>query len=329
VTVVSAFGGVVIGLRFARLESGSLSVPVLLIAAAVGVGVGLVFGTIVLAVLGRNDSRRFEVSRLLPHALVVNGRKDDPFVYELHRIVSTAAVSSSVFTVAFDREGISLWSGSKPERFAFIPARDVREVSVGEPFRPSTFGAIPYSRLKVSVDTPSDTVDLAFAVEFLPGPGSSRFNLNDAEVAAVAHEADAIVGSRRLASASSTQTTLAMTPVAGITAWAAARRVRIASIAHLLLGIPIFIAVLAIVRGESTSGLFPLLLVLIVAIQGTRLLLARSAIRATARERAAGYTTLNGVDLDLPQLNPHTGRVIRPAGGLALSKDEFKRQLLH
>jgi hypothetical protein len=329
VTVVTAFGGVVIGLRFARLESGSLSVPVLLIAAAVGAGVGLVFGTIVLAVIGRNDSTRFEVSRQLPHALVAQARKDTEVFRELRRIIPSARVNSSTFTVAFDRDGISFWTGSKPERFAFIPARDVREVSVGEPFRPSTFGAIPYSRLKVSVDTPSDTVDLAFALEFIPGPGSSRFNLNEAEIAVIAHKADAIVGTRRSGSTSTTQSTGAMTLSPGTTAWEAARHARIATFAYFLLAIPLFVAVFALARGEGVSGAFPLLLIAIVVIQGTNFALMWKATRSSTRERAAGYTTLNAADLDLPQLNPHTGRVIRPAGGLALSKDEFKRQLLH
>ena len=50
---------------------------------------------------------------------------------------------------------------------------------------------------------------------------------------------------------------------------------------------------------------------------------ARMASAASARERAAGYTTLNGTDLDLEQRHPVTGAVIRAAGAPALLRREF------
>jgi hypothetical protein len=300
------------------------------ISVAVCAGVGFLFGMLVLTYHSRNDARRFEVSRQLPNALVVQGRKDAPFLQGLGRIAPMATVTSSLFAVAFDRDGISLWKGSSnPERFTFIPASDVREVSLGEPFRPSTFGSTPYSRLKLLVNTPDGVVDLEFAVEHIPGFGIARFNLNEAEIAVMANDGGTIVSGRRPDSASMTQSASVMTLIPGTTAWAATRRSRIATWAYFLLAIPLLVAIFAIARGDGVSGAFPLLIIAIFVIQGTNFLFAWMGNRISTRERAAGYTTLNAVDLDLPQVNPRSGQVIRPAGGLALSKDEFKRQLLH
>ena len=50
---------------------------------------------------------------------------------------------------------------------------------------------------------------------------------------------------------------------------------------------------------------------------------ARMTSAASARERAAGYTTLNGTELDLEQRHPVTGAVIRAAGAPALLRREF------
>jgi hypothetical protein len=49
--------------------------------------------------------------------------------------------------------------------------------------------------------------------------------------------------------------------------------------------------------------------------------------QATKRERAAGYTTLNGRELDLEQRHPHTGQVIRKANAKAIPTEKFNELL--
>jgi hypothetical protein len=49
--------------------------------------------------------------------------------------------------------------------------------------------------------------------------------------------------------------------------------------------------------------------------------------RAMKRERDAGYTTLNGTELDLEQRHPRTGEVIRRANAAAIPIQKFKEML--
>ncbi|TAL44765.1 MAG: hypothetical protein EPN91_03725 [Salinibacterium sp.] len=49
--------------------------------------------------------------------------------------------------------------------------------------------------------------------------------------------------------------------------------------------------------------------------------------RATKRERAAGYTTLNGLELDVEQRHPRTGQVIRKANAKAIPREKFNEIL--
>lgn len=84
--------------------------------------------------------------------------------------------------------------------------------------------------------------------------------------------------------------------------------------------------ILLIVRGGSPiAGVMFIVLAVIAIVIAT---ITRFQLElAIARERQAGYTTLNGADLELQQRHPRTGAVIRSAFEPALTKKEFAAAL--
>lgn len=314
------------GVFFGRFLGDELGLQQsLLTGVAVGLAATSIFALMYFRHVGKYDARRFAVAHQRPHALVLQARNEKEFLQALRALEPRANVKGYLATVAIEPEGVSVWSGfGLPERVLLIAPADVISISVGSPFAPTSYGEVPYARLAVEVRAQAGLVQLMFGVEHVPGFGSNRFTKNDAEVAELAQLARDVLGRRATAPATSR---LVMSQVPGRSAWLLARFARFIMFGYAVLLVPTLINVWSTVTTNKTSPAFGLLVLCLLCLSATQFLLRRSAARAMLAERAAGYTTLNGVELDLPQLNPHTGRVIRQPGELALSADEFRREL--
>jgi hypothetical protein len=84
--------------------------------------------------------------------------------------------------------------------------------------------------------------------------------------------------------------------------------------------------ILLIVRGGSPIAGATFIALAVIAIVVSSITRFQLEL-AIARERLAGFTTLNGADLELEQRHPHTGKVIREADEPALTKTEFATAL--
>jgi hypothetical protein len=283
---------------------------------------GLLVGIPLLLVYRGQDSRRRFVAGQLPGALVIQARTDGPFLRAMSILVPGATLKGSLATVAFERSGVSIWMGTGVGGPVLsVPARDVVEVSVGTPYRPPTYRAATYARMRVIVRATDSVVDLDFGVEHIPGPASSRFTKTDGELVELVRLATELVGIRAKAPRGDARE---LTRVPGVTGWAAMRLARVGMFAAPMVVLPL--AAWLIVGRGSPGAVFPMFAVVVVAL-AFQLVTAQVASRAVSRERIAGYTTLNGAHLDLPQLHPHNGRVVRAAGDAPISNDEFKRVL--
>lgn len=321
----------VLGFGLAYRFGGGLDAPAatLISGTQIGAAIGAAAGVIALIAFALNDSRRIEVARRLPHALVVQAERDPQLTDSLTLLAPGASVRGALLSVAFDTEGVSIYTGStRPEQVLFVPAREVLEVSLGEPRKPTNTRGKTVPRMRVVVAAESGTVTLQFALRRLQGLGTGFETMTQAQVAAMVDLANNRRGGTASRGAATPYFAFSDDRLPGATAWSLLRAIRIYLWVFGVLLIAGLAALFALILVEDNVvivlGAFLLGMVLIYAPVG---IMRRMMERARKRERAAGYTTLNGLDLDLRQLQPLTGRMIRAAGAPPLSNDEFRRAL--
>ncbi len=318
--VIAGVGGATV---LGRVTLDDLGWPgALYVGFAWGALVGSVFGLALIYYFARIDTLRYEVARLHPDALVVVGMRDKAFIASLRRVLSMTPTMKQLFTVAFDREGLSFWTGTRvPERMALIPVKSILGVTSGESSSPG-WGVPPYTRLDVRVQLADFVEELQFGVEAI-SPFGRTGAATEAQIAEFARTASELVGAQR--APKTTSSLSAQTLVPGTTAWAAVRVGRRVTAAVVVLGATVVALAMYLVLQDGES---PILLVWpLAAMQGAYFLTLVASARAMKRERTAGYTTLNRVELDLMQLHPRTGAVLREAGALPLSADRFNELL--
>lgn len=301
----------------------------LVLGAQIGGAVGIGAGLIALLVFAVNDSRRIAVAQRLPHAYVVQAEKNRSLVDALDQVQPGIRVQGTTVSVAFDTEGVSFWVGSgQPEGLLFVPASQVRDVTLGEPLKPANTRGKTVARLSVVIETPSGAVDVPMVLRRTQGIGTGFENMNQAQVAVAVRLANERRGGASSRGSSAPYFAFADDRVHGVTAWTLLRRVRLYVVVFIvLLHVSIFGLVWLFLQTDEVLLSLLAWIASVVVLYAPVKILRRALERARTRERAAGYTTLNGLDLDLRQLQPLTGRVIRTAGAPALSRDEFKRAL--
>ena len=328
--IVAAATGLGFGTAY-RLNGGRDAPEAdLLLGTAIGAVVGVILGIGLYVYYGRHDSRRLAVAQQLPHAYVVQAQVDKAFRSALARIDAAATVPARIVTIAFDTVGISFWTGTAvPTRVAFIPAAQILSISAGRATPAASSRSVPVGRMMVAARVGEDQVDLLFAVErptiFTAGSVLSETQIVDAARLASA----AVMGARTPSTRSASLTTASYidhrTP--GLTAWTAARDLRVSG-AVLIVGTALSVAgVLLSIRSGGSGVIWVFIGVMLAVVYVALPLLGRRLKRASDRERAAGYTTLNHSDFDLRQLHPRTGTLLREAGTQPLTKDEFARAL--
>jgi hypothetical protein len=315
--------GAVISIRFA----GSGVAPAdAVIPGAIGLGLGAFVALALLLSIVERDTRLLAVRAMLPHAIVVQAFRNDEtadWLAELSKLLASQLAVKAIFTVAFDRSGVTVWSGARvPLKVVEIAWRDVVDVKLGDLKRIPGYGQQPYSRLRLDLKGNDAPLSVQFGVERVAKLITSQRYLSESELIDLASRVNSMRLGGALAPATPTSNvSRGLTP--GRTALAAQRfpfGFRLAN--------PF--AYQALVLCAIASGLLHLplwvsisLAALALATVAVMLIAAWLMSRASKRESAAGYTTLNGAYLALEQRNPRTGVVIRAAGTRALSRREF------
>lgn len=294
-----------------------------LVGGALGVAVSVLIALIWLS----HDTRLLTVREMLPNALVVQAVRDDTYTDWLPYISELSASQLSLkrlFTVAFDRPGISFWTGSRdPLKVAEIPWKNVDELKLGDTRQPKfATGYQTYHLLRLTVRGNDEPLTIQFGLEPSPGILRSRSFMSEAEVVGVAAQANEIWhGGVQPHQAASSHLSAGL--VAGRTAWAAQRFPVGPPVAKLVLLQLLFVAAIATLLLKLPIWSTWLVVGISAAVYVTLALSARLTRHAAQREKAAGYTTLNGVDLALEQRHPVTGVVIRAANALPLTRQQF------
>lgn len=299
--------------------------------AVVGLVLGLLGSVGLLAMFVSHDTRVAAVSALRPDALVANVGKNHQLLVRLAELANVGFDYNSIkrlLTVAFDRSGMSFWSGDRtPSLILEVPWPRIQSIGLGATTEKKGYGDQPAQQLRVDIaDEDGHPVTLQFAIERIARMGGTPFLAEDA-VLDFAVNARARQGSRVSAARPAPSTAASTGLLPGMTAWAAGRvgpiRVRYA----FLIPVPFFALVaLALALRLPTAVLSGLAAVWIASQFYAFWVLIRQG-RAAKREADAGYTTLNRANLALEQRHPMTGRVIRAAGEQALTDQQFAEEL--
>ena len=288
---------------------------------AVGALAGALFGFVLLYYFARIDTLGFEVAKLQPHALVMLAMKDRDLAASLSAVLRRTPRVTQFTTVAFDRDGLSLWKGVRvPERVALIPTKSIIAVRLGDSVSPGWRAPVQH-RLSVHIQLSESAKQLRFAVSSI-SPLGTAVAASEGDLAELVRKATDALGVLPPANRVTTGTMGANTLQPGVTAWAAARWLRRLATAVPVLGGLVVVAALSPLFSGGRVAVWAVFI--LIPLQAAYLLGVYVSARATKRERAAGYTTLNRVELDLPQLHPRTGAVLREASALPLSEQRFK-----
>lgn len=278
------------------------------------IGVGAVLGALsgLLIVLGYalRDSGVLAVRRAHPNAVVFHAR------WELTGPPATR--QRAWFPVAFDDVGMRIYSEAvAPGEVALIDWSQISEVSVGEPFVSKSRYSYSHDCLAVSVVRDGEILTMQLGVQLGARPFATA-----REIAQLAQRIDDVRdGILRVDSRPSPPL------VAGITAFNASHiATLVAALAALFavaLGGLALLLDATVSRGAAWLAVSAISLPMIAAAVAHAI-----ARRASRNERRAGYTTRNGVYLDLAQRHPGTGEVIRRAGSPAIDQRDFVQMLM-
>jgi hypothetical protein len=324
--VVCAIAIVSTAARQARRDGLGLDLNAALLPLAAGIAGGIVLGFILIAYFSSHDTRLLLVRAARP-GIVVQGIKDAQTFVWLGPIATTELNGNlaieRLFTVAFDRTGVTMWRGTRaPELIATVAWSEVIELGLGDLLERKGYGQTSYHRLRMVVLRNGEPVTVQFGIEHVPRYVSTRHVLNESEIVDLVTEVSKLrSGGIAPVQPQPSYVSAGLTP--GMPAWSAGRILRLPLMTIMWISQIPFVAGLAslFLKGPllTTVGCF-VAWGLFCASAWTVVFLEGAAVK---RERAAGYTTLNGVELAVEQRHPRTGVVIRPAGAPAIPKARF------
>lgn len=292
------------------------------LAVVAGLGTAVAFVLLIMLTAAAHDTRLMVLRDRHPDAVVVNVRRDPQLMAGLAAAREGALDTSGVgwlLSLVVDRDGMTFYKGTgRPETVATIPWSTIGDIEPGSVLAKGEWGSAGYERLAVSL-TGESAGRLEFGVERVPRFATSAATMSEADLVLLAVRMNEQRGRRTVTSPSGALKGLD----AGSTAWSLTRLgpFPVSALGWLAQGIFVVGLVAIVVRGPllvtvvATAVSFALILVMFLRL--------RAVNTAAEREKASGYTTLNGVNLSLEQRHPLTGVVIRAAGAPALSKLEF------
>ncbi len=315
--------GAVIAFFVSRIPAVAVWVVV-----ASGLATALAMFVLLMAIAVTSDSRLLALRSQFPDAVVVNIRRDPSLLNDLatatERVFETSRVGWLLSMVA-NRDGISFWTGkSSPSMLASIPWGAIGDIELSTPFKADTYGSMAYSRLRIEITSGSGSSRISFGVDRVTRGYSGFQSLDESQLLELAMSMNALRG--RTTAPRTINTVKGLEP--GPTAWSLSRFGPLPTLAlSWVAQVIALIGVLGVVVLRAPILLlwitFGIALILYLAM-AVRL---KAAARAMDREKAAGYTTLNGGQLALEQRHPITGVVLRAPGARALSKQEFADHL--
>ncbi len=315
--LVMTMVGAGIGLVVSVFRSGEVQQGPALIGMAIGGGLGALLG-ISLAFSARRARRRLAaITDRIGHEEVIRVTFGEQWLAAEAALAPWADEATGPRQnayVSFDRSGIAMWSttSDSAHRTAMIPWTDVTDL------RPAVVqvSGRPVQALRLLLG------DVRVDLHPFHTAGDRLGPLDEGDVAALIARTEVARGTRERPGR--VRTTFGVLEP-GLTAWRADRLFRPAIATILGVG-TLLLAGGAIVLGEFDRVVVAvgiLVFVQLAYVMGTSMLV----MRASARERASGYTTLHRRHLDLEQRHPSSGSVIRPAGEPPLDNKEFARLL--
>lgn len=307
-------------------------VGLLIIAAAV---VALMVPFWVYVALVRSAHRKFALAQPASTLTVVGVRDKD-----LAATVSRAqhgdpnlARVPFTFVVTISPEGVMVWSGGlSPRLLETISADRVLSIDLGSYTERPEYRQPSLPRFKVTVSQLQESaampVDLQFGItKMTTGPFIARYLDEPGLQELVVQAREALRGGDPSAVVAPSAQSFTPRPgqlEPGTTAFRASHLGPV-PVSRVITGIWIVAAAVFLfaVYRENLELVVVVIGVQVVAIGA---LLWRQS-RAEAREVAAGYTTLNGRNLQREQRHPVTGMVIRDAGGTAIPPERFRELL--
>jgi len=315
--LVMTMVGAGIGLVVSVLQTGEVQQGPALIGVAIGGGLGALLG-ISLALSARRARRRLAaITDHIGHEDVIRVTFGEQWLAAETALAPWAEEGTGPRQnayLSFDRSGIAMWSttSDSAHRTALIPWSDVTDL------RPAVVqvSGRPVQTLRLLLG------EVRIDLHPFHTAGDRRAPLDEGDVAALIARTEIARGTRQ--KPGRVRTTFGVLEP-GLSAWRADRLYRPVIAAILGFG------TLALALGAIATGQFDtvvvavgaLIAVQIVYVMGTSMLV----MRASARERAAGYTTLHRKHLELEQRHPSSGSVIRPAGEPPVEDTEFARLL--
>ena len=297
------------------------------------VALGVVIGALamfLLSLVQLGADSRFQLLRdRFPNAVVVQTFASETladdlpaFAPWLHRPVPTILVT---MTLVFEPEGVTMWVGGRePSMLAAIPWVDVTEFGVGPSVQKRTRTAPSLDRIIISAGRDGHVASLLVGLERVDGFAPGQQFLPQHELAQLVVRVNQARKDHRspVAKPDHLRGMLSSGLEPGITAWSARRVSRLARFPATAIAAALaFGATLLIAAGFAQHGLVIGVASLVAPVVGVVGAIAER--RATRREAASGYTTLNGRELHLLQRHPITGTIVRGAGSPPLSASEF------
>lgn len=296
------------------------------LAVVAGIGTGVAFFLLIMLMAAVHDTRLMVLRDRHPDAVVINVRRDPQLMAGLAAardgMIDTTGVGW-LLSLVVDREGLTFYKGSgRPKPVLTIPWSSIGDIGPGALLAKGEWGSAGYERLAVALVGES-VGRLEFGVERVSRIATSAATMSEADLVLLAVRMNEQRGRRSVAAPSGALKGLDSGP----TAWSLTRLgpFPVSVLGWVAQGIFLIGFVTLAVRGPLGVTLVSVAVSLaLILVMFLRL---RVVNKAAEREKAAGYTTLNGVNLAVEQRHPLTGVVIRAAGAPALGKQEFAAQL--
>jgi hypothetical protein len=296
-------------------------------AAGIGALVGLALSALFVPLFLLHDNRLIVLRKRNPDGLVAQAVTDDQTIATLGRIADRPFLDVNVgrfFSAVFNSAGVSFWRGVRePELIVGLPWSVVTGVTLDDFYRPGGKNQPGYFRLRLEISQDGEPSTMRFGIERVSNvPFSGNF-YSEADIVATIERIEIVRGGAVTRPQRPVRSNVSAGLVDGRSAWAAVRLFPVSPLTAVVAAQLVFAVWILALRFDWPTIVTIAALCLAAVLVGAIFIVGRIAIKATNREKAAGYTTLNGVHLSLEQRHPRSGVVIRSAGESALSKKEF------
>jgi hypothetical protein len=334
-------GFVVLSTGFLLLRGGTEGLP---LAAVISLAIAVPLDAYILALRWRADARFDAVKELWPHGYLVEGLKCDPTTAALFS-VGGATASASIrggFVAAFDSDGVRFYAGARrAAEFLRVRWSDVEAIDTATVTVPNNRQA---TALTLTVAHDNESTVLPIVIKATRGMSGFRYS-SGAETLAHLKAIRSLRGALPEAPHNATHTEAPRTQARteppsidetlnrrdlapGISSVGMARAALVAfavgALAFLAM-LPFGILTWTHIWAVPTAIFLPLLYVGLGGITVGRGVALFIPQRESAEVRA-GYTLSSQGDINVDQLDPKTGYVIRPAGHPALSREQERRE---